>query len=128
MPIAASLVGEVPASTRQLATPVAQNSGQTLSDRSGRHDAANYAGVPLEPKTHRAPEFPRLSFRRQVDSRVTSQTLRPAPSAEAESEPQMMLIPESRSKGCNLRLNRYAFLRNFAAALGFEGTTMRCVT
>jgi hypothetical protein len=40
----------------------------------------------------------------------------------------MMLIPESRSKGCNLRLNRYAFLRNFAAALGFEGTTMRCVT
>jgi len=26
MPIAASLVGEVPASTRQLATPVAQNS------------------------------------------------------------------------------------------------------
>jgi hypothetical protein len=40
----------------------------------------------------------------------------------------MMLIPESRSKGCNLRLNRYAFLRNFAAALGFEETTMRCVT
>jgi hypothetical protein len=65
--------------------------------------AANYARVPLEPRTHRAPEFPRLSSRRQVDSRATSQALGPAPSAEAESQPQMMLIPESRSKGQRLQ-------------------------
>src|ERR1039457_2911138 len=112
MPIAASLVGEVPASTRQLATPVAQTPIRRCLTGLAATTAANYAGVPREPKTHRAPEIPRLSSRRQVDSRARSQALGPAPSAEAKSEPhksepQMMLIPESRSKGCHLRLNRY---------------------